>query len=624
MSSDQYPNGNPYDPRWVGSDTQLRQWPAPTGASAGVGPAQDGRLEPESTDATRYLCAAPHLDERFAQKVLDEVLHQPRRAVAPSFGFGLGPVIRHCVLARRRSLLRDAVVTALLLLGLLLAFWTGVAVLVSLLGLWLLVRGARLLLAHQPAAGVVSLLLGTFLVPLGPTMLLGGVLSLLSRPLYDYPYGYPELDESGSDGSGVFGLGWIWVLVVLGVWCAYFVHRLVVHHTIAVELTPEAFDPARAPAIRPAHERRLDYIERAQRGNVTTYSEEAGGRPFIGFGQVVTDFSLVSPLLPAGQPSGPGESPAPVAGASPLPFSVDHLYEALRTGLAELSDDRLPRDEVVPHLSVHDHVFVAGRLPPTSPFVHANQPRYQLSADERTHLQHSERGRVRHYQSVRISAWSGELEVTVFVHAAVRGRILFVEFVATMVPGIRAAYHRIDTYDRVDAATAGLAAARAAGDVLSCPTAVGRLVRAGWHALRAGMGTSVTEARISRQLAFDYGCRASVRELAADFTDPVQFQLYDAGERISLVRRRLLQTLVSFLVDQGYDVADLVGQASTVINNSTTITHTNSNSFTNSTIVGSPVAAGSFARASTAGGPVPSTPAAPPPAASRPAPGGRT
>ena len=329
---------------------------------------------------------------------------------------------------------------------------------------------------------------------------------------------------------------------------------------------------------------------------------------------MATAFSLVTPLQAVGEPDSEGRPGSTARDATSLPFSVDELYESLRTGMAAMSDDRLPREEVVPHLSVHDHVFVAGRLPATSRFVQGGQPRSSITSEERAELQHSERGRVRHYQAIRLSAWSGELEVTIFVHLAVRGRMLFAEFVATVVPGIRSEYHRIDTFERLDTASVLQAVGSAFSDLLRSPAAIGRLLRAGWHGLRRGVAASATDQRISRQLAFDYGCRASVRELAADFDDPVQFQMYDASERINLVRRRMLQILVHFLDEHGFDTTDLAGQATTVINNSTQIT--NSNTVSNSTIH-SPVVAGNSAHIQTSSGAAPGRPAP-----TSPAPGG--
>lgn len=240
-----------------------------------VDSAQSTKLQPERTEATRYLCAAAHLDERFARAVLDEVLYQPHRAVAPSHGISLGPVLRHALAARRRSLIRDGVVAGALILGLFVSFSVGLIVVVSLVSLWVGTRILRSLAVRRSTRAIIYIVAAIFLIPL--LLMLIGTSSLLSYWLYNLSY-------SGFPTDGVPGRGPVWLLILLVIWGAYFGYRLIVHHTIAAELTPEFFDPRRAPAAGPIHERHLNYLEHAQQGNLTIYSQETGARPFIGFG----------------------------------------------------------------------------------------------------------------------------------------------------------------------------------------------------------------------------------------------------------------------------------------------------------------------------------------------------
>ena len=575
-----------------------------------VDSAQSTKLQPERTEATRYLCAAAHLDERFARAVLDEVLYQPHRAVAPSHGISLGPVLRHALAARRRSLIRDGVVAGALILGLFVSFSVGLIVVVSLVSLWVGTRILRSLAVRRSTRAIIYIVAAIFLIPL--LLMLIGTSSLLSYWLYSLSY-------SGFPTGGVPGRGPIWLLILLVIWGTYFGYRLMVHHTIAAELTPEFYDPRRAPAAGPIHERHLNYLEHAQQGNLAIYSQETGARPFIGFGGVVEEWSLVTPLRSAAASKIPGfladDDSTTIRRASPqvasaIPFTIDQLYEAIRTGMATLRDPRLPPDEVIPHLSVRDRVFLAGRLPFDSQFLDRGYPRYRLSEAEVKDVQSAPRGRLRHYQSVRMAAWEGEVEVTTFVHVSRRGGMLFVEFVATAMPGIQPAYHRIDTYDRMDVGAIFGAAGKAVGDVIRSPLAVFALAGAGVDRIRRAFNEASDSQRISRQLMFDYGCRGSVRELAADFFTPMRFQLYDADERMRVVGRRLLQVLVDFLNDRHYDVRDLDSQAATVINDNRNIKSTTLSSTTNnrnnvygSTFNNSPLVAGNSASATVNSGP---------------------
>ena len=83
---------------------------APT-AGLAEGAAEPGlraRAEPEMT---RYLCTAPHLDDRYARRVIEEVVADPHRAVVPSLGIDMGIVVRQCFAARRRQNVRDGLIT---------------------------------------------------------------------------------------------------------------------------------------------------------------------------------------------------------------------------------------------------------------------------------------------------------------------------------------------------------------------------------------------------------------------------------------------------------------------------------------------------------------------------------
>ncbi|MEU5992333.1 hypothetical protein ABZ806_25460 [Spirillospora sp. NPDC047418] len=60
-------------------------------------------------NTTRYLCAAVYLDRGICERVISEFLDDENRAVVPSYGFDVEPVILHALRARRYRLVRDAV-----------------------------------------------------------------------------------------------------------------------------------------------------------------------------------------------------------------------------------------------------------------------------------------------------------------------------------------------------------------------------------------------------------------------------------------------------------------------------------------------------------------------------------
>lgn len=98
--------------------------------------------KPESgqDEATRYLCAAAHLDTAFAERLVTKVLEEPLRAVVQSPALNLGAVLRHVAAARGRHLTRDGcLVFAVLifLVGLVVA--SGLLLVLSLIGAWVAV-----------------------------------------------------------------------------------------------------------------------------------------------------------------------------------------------------------------------------------------------------------------------------------------------------------------------------------------------------------------------------------------------------------------------------------------------------------------------------------------------------
>jgi hypothetical protein len=81
-------------------------------------PDQGPRTRPAQSEMTRYLCTAPHLDDRYARRVVDEVVVDPHRAVVPSLGIDMAVVLAHCFAARRRQNIRDGLIAAILIAGL--------------------------------------------------------------------------------------------------------------------------------------------------------------------------------------------------------------------------------------------------------------------------------------------------------------------------------------------------------------------------------------------------------------------------------------------------------------------------------------------------------------------------
>jgi hypothetical protein len=196
-----------------------------------------------------------------------------------------------------------------------------------------------------------------------------------------------------------------------------------------------------------------------------------------------------------------------------------------------------------------------------------------------------ERGQVRHYLTTRATSWNGEVEVTCLAYVAVRGPMLYVEFLGTALPGIASAYHRIDTMAVLDGVSVLSILARSFAGSFTAPVqATVRLVSESLRAVSSAIRGMRESWTISRQVGYDYGARTSVREIGSRWADPVFFQTVDATQHIRTVERSIVTAVADFLHANGYDTSEFDNRANIVFNHGVTIT--------NSTVNGSAFAVG--------------------------------
>jgi len=69
------------------------------------------------TAATRYLCAAAHLQPKFRRRIIQQFAEEPYRAMAPSFGIDPTTVLKHCFAARRQENMRDLFLVSAWIIG---------------------------------------------------------------------------------------------------------------------------------------------------------------------------------------------------------------------------------------------------------------------------------------------------------------------------------------------------------------------------------------------------------------------------------------------------------------------------------------------------------------------------
>jgi len=563
-------------------------------------------------NATRYLCAAAYLDKHFCDSVIREYVDDEHRAVVPSFGFDLEPVILHALRARRLRLFRDLAIAAVWVAGWILApLITGGVFLLALPAVALYLLD---LIRRRPMVILVVLVVAGALIWLIYKVLSTVINSGSGSTTFEQdPTG---TGTAGTDGGGMPGLyevqakhPIITAIVLLLVFSAVVLgHLAMVLRTLARDLAPGAI--GRVPASPSERVRRLlTRIASAQRGNVTLYSSE---NPFMGAGDVKAPWarawSIVLELDRAA--SGPLGTNGKAAPVDPVA-----MHARVRSRLQEMRDEWPPRgpdgaepersrwlppNERIAGLVTDVHVVGRGecaqrRRPLDATGGHwfeghplidaqAGIPYSVASPEAIEAIVRHPQGGVRCYQRVMVGAQGQailgrdnrplapaedqDIALSAFVYLAVEGRMLYGQFVATVLPPIRREFRIVDVLPTLG--TAGLLGRSVRLGWKSVP----RAVVLGWFRVMStlwwmgrGYFTATTVSDPAADMVHDYGARISVRELAADADFHTFMQELDADKYTRLIERRVNEAVLDYLSsDCGIDVSAYRDQASVIMN----------------------------------------------------------
>ncbi|TDC75178.1 hypothetical protein [Actinomadura sp. 7K507] len=576
-----------------------------TGSPPSVGLFRHGAMREPRTgpmqNLTRYLCAATYLDKDLCDAVIDEYVDEAYRAVVPSHGYDLEPVIRHARQARRMRIVRDT---------LLVGTWVGLFIVAPFLAVpYVLLFAYGTLLTRVPWRRLSGWRrLG--IAVLAPWPLLW-ILSFAGFGLFAV-YILPAGLLTGTATYGSVGLGAALLLLVvmplsLGLPAVALGHLALVLRRLARDLMPGAHGPGPDPGAG-RFAGALAHVRASQDGNITLY---AGDNPFIGAGHphspdarvwsVVLELDRkASDLL--GKPA-PLDGPAGSVHVDPVV-----MHDRIRAKLHEMRDERpasgdgqrpLPPNERIDGLVTGWHVAARGRcvqrprpVDDLNAVVYDGHPLidragrvpYSTASPEAVEaaIRHPQAG-VRCFQRVSIGARgraittpSGgvvapaedqEAGLSAFVHLAVEGRMLYGHFAATVLPPVRPAFKIVDELPMWDGGKLlGKTIVFGFPSLFSAPLlAPYRLAGALWRIVRATLAAEAGPDPAA-QLVHDYGARISVRELAADdrFHDFVQE--LDVDKYTRLIERRVNEALLDYLGECGIDVSAYRAQAGVIMN----------------------------------------------------------
>jgi hypothetical protein len=552
---------------WPGNATIAG--PLPNGSSAGTPgtsvpffthepPRQLGYL----SNATRYLCAAAYLNRDFANKAVSNLIAS-HRAVAPSVNFDVGPVLRHCLQARKNILIRDLLLFSIIVLGLLFVTLPTIDVLLVAFLFGVLLPNMRAK-GSRFARGI-----------LGIVILVISLFATASFTFFVVLYAAITAFSAEQSLSAALAVTIIVPLVLLAAtFSVEFGYIRTTTKTLTEHLRPGASSQQPTSS---AAEARIAAVEGAQWGNVTLYATED---PFIGAGVLLDrHWSIAITLDPEKQDGRPPESrwPESTDGRAPAAggrVSIDpvELHRRIRQSLQELNDPRYPVNERVAGLTVSDRLVGSGSLQWASPLLdQANfMPFSHASQEAIEALIRSPQAGLRYFQHVSVNnegpaVVSGDrqvldgvdqgMSISAFVYAAVEGGMFYLEFAITVLPPVLGQYQRMDRRP-------AMSLRRVFSDTIYSPAGL-------YHAFQLWRQEQrvVTPANFyDGTLVADLGALVSVRELGMAGELGSYIRERDVSKYQQIIQRLLLRTVRDFLVEKKIDVRDFEGVA-TVINN---------------------------------------------------------
>lgn len=563
-------------------------------------------------DTTRRLCAAAYLNDDFAYRVIDETTEDQQRSVPLSLGFDIEPVIRHAFRARRMLIVREAMLTIVLTVGLMLVPGATLAWLALAAGIRRLRRDRR---GDPFQARVGWTLIGLSAVlycctaGLSPMLLLAQPEAKDGSP-YDTGSGTQDLSTQISELYNTTLLVLIFLLP-LGLAAATVMVALATRvrslHTLTQTLAPGTTAPLPSlPSDRV--EQRVAWLAAAQRGNVSLHSRD----PFMGAGRSELQWSMAvllqgAPVRDNGRHSDGQFTRAPF---DPSTLSATQLQHHIRASLLGLHDQTLPPHQRVPGVHILDRIVADGERVHGDPLIdaHARTPLQIASPEAITAITEQPQGGIRHYLHVVVAvdgrdvrthdggvalpAQDQDIVISAFIHVAVEGGKLYIEFIRSVLPPVADRYRLVDRLRPAVGYLLARSLPAVMSDWLNSAAAPVRLWRHGRQLALTNFWARVASEDATVFRSYEHGAELSVRELGSTGDGLTFLQDLDANKYLKLVEKTVLSTVLDYLERSGVDTTEFRTQMMSV--QTTTI-------FNGAATFNGPAAFGSRASAQQAG-----------------------
>ncbi|MBS2963009.1 hypothetical protein KGA66_08135 [Actinocrinis puniceicyclus] len=483
------------------------------------GPSVEPR-RPADQDATRYLCAAAHVDPEFARDAVRELLVAEHRLPVAQPEIDLPTVLRHCIAARSRRLYRDAAIVVVLALAAVTAGWSLAAWYVALAGLWLILRAGR-----RPAAplvrnlGLLAALLWAFA---------GAVLLTLTVTDSD-PFGLRTAWHlhPPSDTDIALRLG-APAAAALCCWLTVLAEEIAAYVTVAERLRRDRFTPGRWLSAEPAWAQHALGVlgRRLADGRLEQHPVADPANPFLGSGAQRLRRRWLIELGPAASRGAPFD----------VADLLDRVCERLTEGLGSLD----PADPAQKSGTVVVDDFAVSTVPALATGLGDDEVRLLPDVPDA-----SLRGAgPRVFRRIRIGDDPAGLTVTGYINATAGAGLLQVELYGHVLGPVAQRYRvpdRTAPFDAVSAlACAQRAARRLPATVFKAPR--GLLSTAAEPACRRRNRAMLARAAACG-LTVTAGARYDLREAAAAEPGADRFADEDANLYLAVIERRVREEL---------------------------------------------------------------------------------
>jgi hypothetical protein len=527
---------------------------------------------PDSKNAaTLHLCAAAYVDRQFRDKVIDEVYDREDRAIAPNPGTDAVPILRHVLRARVIDVVQQAFLTGMIVILLCTAVVDRIGLVLALIAwgpvAWLVhARDRSAVKSARPrsriSVGQVLRVLSTAVLLAFASVALYILVTLANALGADLPFSSDEVvdeyqecleyydsmyyyygEDYGSErceeppeppGTGSVALA---LLLFAGATATAAMARSHYLATVLTEPEPQAPSTPRAA-----------FIGEAQRSQIVNY--HAGRLPFVGSGFELPPWQFAIGLYPA--------DAAKKGGGSPMTIDPAGLGRSVRERMRQLGEDSRTTRRL-PNLKLADQAYVSGRdiaapVYRTDALPQVGYPQFQtidqIQADPTTPI--------RHYLRCEVNSWDGELITTVFIHCALQGETLYVEFSSCILPPTPERYH-------VFGPGGPLAKTGPVGFLRGLALMPFELARSPYDLARYIQKAIANGVR--RRFPEDHGAVVGIRELGAADSEQNYFQYRDAVKYIEIMERQLFDALVTYLRENNVDTGELEERANTIVNN---------------------------------------------------------